>query len=224
MRVRYACAISVFSIALTALAFAVPQQVSIEEFSADMEQWVAAVNDFIGDVRFDESDMRSFLDHYAEFGAMIEGEAADGGEVDYSEENWDEMEEPSMSESFQEILSFMEDGQYRAWAAANGLDADDWMHKSARILILSQGTAMAQFFEMSEAQMQEQMAGLEAQREQMGEEMYAAMMDSFKMMELTREAWGQLPEATTAEAQIIEAHSDELAQLLQLDEGDEWGA
>jgi hypothetical protein len=200
-----------------------PQEVSVEEFSADLEQWVEAVNDFIGDVRFDDADMRSFLDHYGEFAAMMDDERGEGGEEDYSEENWDEMEEPSMSESFQELLTLMEDGQYRAWATANGLDAEDWMQKSARILILSQGTAMAEFFEMSEAQMQEQVAGLEAQREQMGEEMYAAMMDSFKMMQLTGEAWGDLPEATAAEAKIIADHMDEISQLLQLDEGDEWG-
>jgi len=129
-----------------------------------------------------------------------------------------------MSESFQELLALVEDGQYLAWAAGNGLDAEDWMRKSARILLLSQSTAMTEFFAMAEAQMQEQAGSLEEQREQMGEEMYEAMQASFKMMEMTREAWAELPAPTAAEEQLIADHMDEISQLIGMDEGDEWGA
>jgi len=224
MRVRIICALGVLSIALAVVAFAGTQEVSVEEFSADLDQWVEAVNEFIGDVRFDAADMRSFLDHYGEFSAMMDDEAGASGEEDYSEESWDDVEEPNMSESFQDLLTVMEDEQYRAWAAGNGLDPDDWMRKSVRILLLSQRTAMGEYFELADAQMQAQAADLEAQREQMGEEMYAAMKDSMTMMKMTGEAWGELPEPTAAEEQIIADHMDELTQLLQSDEGyDEWG-
>jgi len=221
MKLRSICALSVLAVAFAALSIAAPQEDLVEEFRVDLEVWIEAVGEFISEVSFDEADMRSFLDLYPEFAVLMDGEA-DGAEENWEDEGWNEEEEASLAESFQEVIDLLGDPRYLAWAAENGLSSESWMHKSARILILSQRTVMAEYFQMSEAQMQEQVANLEAQREQMGEEMYAAMQASITMMQMTREAWDDLPRPTAAEEQLIAEHMDEIRQLLEGDEEDEW--
>jgi len=190
MKLRSICALSVLAVAFAALSIAAPQEDLVEEFRVDLEVWIEAVGEFISEVSFDEADMRSFLDLYPEFAVLMDGEA-DGAEENWEDEGWNEEEEASLAESFQEVIELLGDPGYIAWAAEKGLSAESWMHKSARILILSQRTVMAEYFQMSEAQMQEQVANLEAQRE-------------------------------AAEEQLIAEHMDEIRQLLEGDEEDEW--
>ena len=223
MKLCSICVLSVLVAAFAGLSIAAPQEDLVEELRVDLEVWVEAVSDFIGEVSFDEADMRSFLDLYPELAVLMDDEAAIE-EENWDDEGWNEGEDASLAESFQEVINLLGDPRYLSWAAENGLNAEDWMHKAARILILSQGTMMGEYFEMADAQRQEQVGDLEAQREQLGEEMYAAMQASAEMMKLTREAWDDLPRPTAAEEQLIADHMDEISQLIGMDEGDEWGA
>ena len=110
------------------------------------------VNSFVGDVRFDENDVKSLIDLWDEYSEI--------GEDEYDSE--DDIE-------FESILT---DDGYLQWAESHGLDADDWARKTVRITMMLYREQMLEAAEVMPEQVAQQMAMFEEQREQLGEEMY----------------------------------------------------
>lgn len=185
------------------------QEEGLEESNKKFEAMVAEVNDFVGDVRFDEADVVSLIelwDEYNEFGDAIE---------DDDEEMVD----------FDEIVA---DPEYRRWAASHGLDAKDWLQKTIRITMTMYREQLLQSAEQMEPMMQQQLEMIEQQRGQLGEEIYQqskkAMEESAAMGKWMAETASELPEATAAEMAAIENHREQLMTLMMSDdEEDEYG-
>ena len=180
----------------------------VEEASLEFETMVREVNAFVGDVRYDEGDVESLIEHWPELSAL-EPMMADADE----DETFD----------FKGILA---DPTYRAWAASNGLDADDWLRKSTRITMALFREQLLESAAMMPHQMQQQMEMLEEQREQLGEEMYQQMKESMKagaeVSKRMETAARDLPQPTPAEQAALVAHRDELVPLMHGDDDDNW--
>ena len=178
----------------------------VAEATSDFEAMVREVREFVGNVRFDEGDVESLIEHYPELSAL-EPLATDTEE----DETFD----------FKEILA---DPAYRSWAAANGLDAEDWLRTSTRIMMALFREQLLASAAVMPHQMQQQMAMIEEQREQLGEEMYNEMKKSMEAgAEISRRmeaAARDLPQPTPAEQAALDAHRDELILLMQSD--DDW--
>jgi DNA repair ATPase RecN len=183
----------------------------IEEAKADMEAMAAEINEFVGDVRFDESDIQSLIELWDEFDQI--GEA-------YEDDDDDE------TINFSEVLA---DPDYRALASSNGLDPDVWLRKATRIMMVMYREVILEGAAAMPQQMQEQLEMLEQQREQYGEEVYQQMKEAMEnSAELTNamvESAKKFPKATAAEAKLLEGYKDQLTALMSErdDDEDEWG-
>jgi hypothetical protein len=180
----------------------------VDKASREFEVMVREVNAFVGDVRFDEGDVKSLIDHWPELSAL-EPMMADSDE----DETFD----------FKGVLT---DPTYRSWAASNGLDADDWLRKSTRIMMALFREQLLESAAMMPHHMQQQMEMIEEQRAQVGEEMYQQMKEAMeagaeinKRMET---AARELPQPTPAEQAALDAHRDELVPLMHGDDDDDW--
>ena len=197
------------SVALVVLVpvavFAQNESVAMEEAIDTLDQMVVDVVEFVGDVRFDEDDVKSLIDlgdEYSEFGD------------DYDDDN-DTID-------FNTILS---DNEYRRWAASHNLDANDWMRKTVRITMVLYREQMLAMAAIMPEQIAQQLEMMEQQREQLGEEMYQQISQGIKetaaygeaMMEGTR----RLPEPTAAEKAILDQYRDELLVFMEFGDEDE---
>ena len=170
-----------------------------------LDQMSVEVNNFVGDVRFNESDVRSLIDlweEYTEFGE-------DGYETD------DEID----------FASILNDDAYRRWAASHGLEAEDWARKTVRITMVLYREQMLEAAKVMPEQMAQQMAMIEEQREQLGEEMYQqikqGMEESAKYGKAIEENARSLPKPTAAEQVILDKYRAELMMLMESDDEDE---
>jgi methyl-accepting chemotaxis protein len=185
------------------------QEEGLAESGKKFEEMMANVNDFVGDVRFDEADVVSLIelwDEYNEFGEQIE---------DDDEEIVD----------FDEIVA---DPEYRRWAASHGLDAKPWLQKTVRITMTLYREQVLQSAEQMPQQMQQQLEMIEQQRDQFGEEAYQqmkqAMEESVALTEQMVVAAKKFPEANASEMAALESHRDQLMMLMMSDdEEDEYG-
>lgn len=189
---------------LAALALACVQaQEGFDEAAQDVDAMVEAVNDFVRDVRFTEADVESLIEHWDEFSAI--GEAYEDEEDDIVD--------------FDAILA---DAEYQDWADSLGLDAENWLRRTVRITMMVFREQMLAGAAMFPQQMSEQLAMIEQQREQLGEEMYlqmkAAMEQSAAYMQQLSDSAANLPEPTGAEAMALDRHRDTL--MAMMDEGD----
>lgn len=181
-----------------------------DEAAVELEAIAAEINEFVADVRFDESDIQKLIDLWDEFNEF--GEAYEDDEDEFV--------------NFSEILA---DSEYRNFASSYGLDPDDWLRKSVRITMVMAREAIMQGAAAMPQQMQEQLEMLEQQREQYGEEVYQQMKEAMEnSAELTNamvEAAKKYPKATAAEAKLLEIYKDQLTALMSEDEDDEdeWG-
>ena len=198
-----------FCISLFALAPVVASaQSDSERVQEDIEAIVAEVNEFVADVRFDESDIKKLIELWDEFDEF--GEAYDGED--------------------DEIINFSDmlaDPEYRAFASSYGLDPDDWLRKSVRITMVMAREAILEGAAAMPQQMEEQLEMLEQQREQYGEEVYQqmkeAMENSAEMTNAIVEAAKRYPQATADEAKLLEIYREQLTALMSEDDEDEWG-
>ena len=178
------------------------------EAKAKLEAMAAEINEFVGDVRFDESDIQNLIELWDEFNEF--GEAYEDDE--------DELI------NFSEILA---DSEYRNFASSYGLDPDDWLRKSTRIMMVMYREAILQGAAAMPQQMQAQLEMLEQQREQYGEEVYQQMKEAMEnSAELTNtlvETAKKYPQATQAEAKLLETYKDQLTALMSEDDEEEWG-
>jgi len=170
-----------------------------------LDQMSIEVNSFVGDVRFDEDDVISLIDLWEEYSQI--------GEDEYgSEEDID----------FEEILN---DDRYLQWAESHGLDADDWARKTVRITMVLYREQMLEAAKVMPEQMASQMAMIEEQREQLGEEMYQqikqGMEESARYGKAVAENARSLPQPTAAEQAILDKYRAELMMLMESDDEDE---
>lgn len=177
----------------------------MEQSQQEVDQMFAALGEYVGDVRFDEDDVRSLIEHWDE---------------------WDQFGAQSGEDPDEDVIDFnaiLLDSTYREWTAARGLDADDWLRKTLRITMTLYRDQMMMAAQAMPAQMAQQMQMLEQNRAQMGEELYQQMKQGM-------EAAGQygsavvdsarhLPEPTPTERALLEKYSDQLAMIM--DSGDE---
>ncbi|MGB6852367.1 MAG: hypothetical protein WBG49_07195, partial [Thermoanaerobaculia bacterium] len=164
------------------------------------------VNEFVGDVRFNEGDLRSLLENWDDFSLVGENLKKD------SEENSEEMPD------FAEILA---DGEYRRWASQAGVDPEDWLRKSMRVFATMMRGQVLSNMAIAEAQLPAQMERFEAQRSEIGEEMYQqlkqAMENTLATMKNMTEAAGQLPEPSAAEKVLLDKYNTELSAAFMPD-------
>ena len=198
-------------VALAPVMFAQTVEQTVEETQERFAAWVADVNEFVGDVRFGEGDLRSLLDNWDDFSVI--GENLKKG----SEEGSEEMPD------FGEIL---EDEDYRRWASQAGVDPEDWLRKSMRIFATMMRGQVLTNMALAEEQIPKQMEMIEGQRSQLGDEMYQQMKQAMDMTLVTMknmtETAGRLPQPTDAEEELLNKYNAELLAAL-MDNEDENG-
>ena len=171
-----------------------------------LDQMSVEVNSFVGDVRFNESDVKSLIDLWEEYSEIGEDEYEDEEDI-----------------AFESIL---DDDRYLQWADSHGLDADDWARKTVRITMMVYREQMLEAAEVMPEQMAQQMAMIEEQREQLGEEMYQqikqGMEESARYGKAIAENARSLPQPTAAEQAILDTYRAELMMLMESDEDDEY--
>jgi hypothetical protein len=186
--------------------FAQDTEQATKEALDKLDQMSAEVNSFVGEVRFNESDVKSLIDLWEE----------------YSEIGEDEFE----SEEDIEFESMLNDDRYLQWAESHSLDADDWARKTVRITMMLYREQMLEAAKMMPEQMAQQMAMIEEQREQLGEEMYQeikeGMEESAQYGKAIAENARSLPPPTAAEQAILDKYRDELMMLMESDDEDEY--
>ena len=187
--------------------FAQDVEQATEEALETLDQMSVAVNKFVGDVRFDESDVRSLIelwDEYVEFGEDDDG-----------------------TDDAIDFESVLNDDTYLRWAESHGLEAEDWARKTVRITMMIYREQMLEAARVMPEQMAQQMAMLEGQREQLGEEMYQQMKqgmeESAKYGNAIAENARSLPEPTAAEQAVLDKYRAELMMLMESeDDGEEY--
>ena len=198
---------SLGAVALAPVMLAQTVEQTVEETQERFAAWVADVNEFVGDVRFDEGDLRSLLDNWDYFSVIGENLKKD------SEENSEEMP------NFGEIL---EDEDYRRWASQTGVDPEDWLRKSMRIFATMMRGQVLTNMALAEEQIPKQMEMIEGQRSQLGDEMYQQMKQAMDMTLVTMknmtETAGRLPQPTAAEEELLNKYNAELLAAMMDDE------
>ncbi len=178
-----------------------------EEANRKFEEWLEATRAFIGDVTFDEGDVRSLIELWPEFSEL-------GEEFEEDSEEHDELMD------YREILR---DARFRSWAAANGLSGEPWLKKTMRVITMVTRGQMETIFAQAEAQMPKQLEEIEGQRSQMGEEMYQQIKRSIEasvqMFKKQRAAWADMPRPVAGEQALLDKYHDDLVGLMM--EGDE---
>ena len=186
--------------------FAQDAEQATKEALDKLEQMSVEVNSFVGDVRFDESDVNSLIDLWEEYSEI--------GEDEYEAEEGIEFE------------SILNDDRYLQWAESHNLDADDWARNTVRITMMIYREQMLEAAKIMPEQMAQQMAMIEEQREQFGEEMYQqiqqGMEESAQYSKAIAENARSLPEPTAAEQAILDQYRAELMMLMESDEEDDY--
>jgi hypothetical protein len=176
-----------------------------EEALDTLEQMSVEVNKFVGDVRFDESDVRSLIDLWEEYTEFAEDDYESDDEIDFE--------------------SLLDDDAYLRWAASHGLEAEDWARKTVRITMMLYREQMLEAAKVMPEQMAQQMAMIEEQREQLGEEMYQqirqGMEESARYSKAIEQNARTLPKPTADEQVILDNYRAELMMLMESDDEDE---
>jgi hypothetical protein len=180
----------------------------VEESRQPVSDWMRAVSEFAGDVHFNEGDVRNVIDHWEDFSSF--------GGVD--EEVGAEDKEGGWGNEFPAFDQIVGIAEYRAWAEAINVDPEDWLRKSMRILAMIMGEQILANAAEAEEVLPEQMKMIEAQREQIGEEMYqqmkAAMEASSAMMQETIQAAETLPKPTDDERALLKKYRADLERVM----------
>lgn len=181
-------------------------QAEMADAIASVEEMFAGVNEFVKDVRFDNGDVEQFVELWDEWSSY-------GDDMD--------VEDDDDSMDFDELIA---DSEYRAWAASHGLDAEDWARKSVRIMMVLYREQMMASAAEAPRQIEAQLAEIEAQRAQLGEEMYQQLKTSLEasvqVADAMMNAAKTLPQATAAEGKVLDTWRDELIVLMDSDDDD----
>jgi hypothetical protein len=180
------------------------EQATVEALDT-LDKMSVEVNEFVGDVRFDESDVRSLIDLWEEYTEFSEDDYESDDEIDFE--------------------SVLDDEKYVRWAASHGLDAEDWARKTVRITMMVYREQMLEAAKVMPEQMAQQMAMIEEQREQLGEEMYQqikqGMEESATYGKAVEENARSLPKPTADEQVILDKYRAELMTLMESDDDGE---
>jgi hypothetical protein len=180
---------------------------AIEEGKRKLDTLVTEVQEIAGGVRFDEDDVESLIRLWPEFDELSRMVDDDG-------------DDDSMD--FKAVLA---DPNYRRWATSHGVDAEDWMRKTVRIMMTLYREQTLQSAARAPQQIQEQMEMIEQQRAQLGEEAYQQMKEAMEtsaaMSKYMEEAVRKMPEATAAEEAVLDKHRDELMMLMMSDDDED---
>lgn len=167
-----------------------------------LDQMSVEVNNFVGDVRFNEKDVTSLIELWEEYTAFGEEEFDSDDDIDFE--------------------SMLNDDRYLGWAASHDLDAADWARKTVRITMMLYREQMLEAARMMPEQMAQQMAMIEEQRDQLGEEMYQqikqGMDESARYGKAIEQNARSLPEPTAAEQAILDKYRAELMMLMESDD------
>lgn len=178
---------------------------SIEESTREMEKSMDAMAEFVKDVSFNEKDIKSVIANWREFGALGD-EFDDGGTVEGADEE--------ETVDFEELLTYP---AYRSWAKSKGLDPDTWLKKFMRIQTMLMKEVSSEGMAQGSGLIREQLAELEAQRDQLGEDVYrqmkAAMEAGAAAMGTVNTAYDKLPDPTPAEKKLLERYGEQLKNL-----------
>lgn len=177
-----------------------------QEALETLDQMSVEVNNFVGNVRFGEADVSSLIELWEEYNEFGEDQEEDDDVIDFE--------------------SMLSDDAYRRWASSHDLDAEDWLKKSVRITMAIYREQMLEAAAMMPEQLAEQMAMIEDQREQLGEENYQQMKESMDHAANYGEAIAEnarsLPEPTAAEKAVLDRYRDQLMMLMEADDEDEY--
>lgn len=204
--VRRLLAVMLITVAPIAV-FAEDVEDATKEALDKLDQMSVEVNSFVGDVRFDESDVKSLIDLWEEYSEIGEDEYDPEEDIDFE--------------------SILDDDRYLQWVESHGLDADDWARKTVRITMMLYREQMLEAAEVMPQQMAQQMAMIEEQREQLGEEMYQQMKqgmeETIEYGKAIAENARSLPQPTAAEQAVLDEYRAELMMLMESDDEDEDG-
>lgn len=204
-KIRISLAVVLIAAAPIAM-FAQDVEQATKEALDELEQMSVEVNSFVGDVRFDESDVQRLIDLWEEYSEIGEDEYESEEDIDFG--------------------SILNDDRYIQWAESHGLDAEDWARKTVRITMMLYREQMLEAAEAMPEQMAQQIAMLEEQREQLGEEMYQqikqGMEESARYGNAIAENARSLPQPTAAEQAILDDYRAELTVLMESDDEDEY--
>jgi hypothetical protein len=177
-----------------------------QEALETLDEMSVEVNDFVGNVRFGEADVRSLIELWEEYTEFGEDREEDVDMIDFE--------------------SMLSNDAYRRWASSHDLNAEDWLKKSVRITMAIYREQALEAATMMPEQMAEQMAMIEDQREQLGEENYQQMKQSMAHAASYGEAIAEnarsLPEPTAAEKAVLDRYRDQLMMLMEADDEDEY--
>jgi hypothetical protein len=177
---------------------------SVEESNRQFRESMKAMSDFVKDVSFDEGDIKALIAHWDEVNT-IGGEGAGDGAHD---EEDDEMID------FGGILA---DPAYRSWAKSKGFDPDRWLKKFMRIQMMLMKDSITSTASEGSAQLKAQLVEIEAQRAQIGEEMYQQIVQAIQLGATTMSnidtAYDSLPEPTPEEKALLDKYRDQLMNL-----------
>ncbi len=175
-------------------------EAQIEESNRYMQEWVAAISDFVKDVRFDEGDVKNFISYWGELNALGEEEAGTEDEEELVD--------------FEKILSWP---SYRSWAKSKDLDPDTWMKKWMRITAMVMSVQVGESMAQGAEQMKTQLAELDQQRAELGEEAYQQMKQtieaSMASMSNANKTFQKLPRPSAEEKALIDKYLPQITEL-----------
>ena len=183
---------------------------AVEEAKRKLDKLAAEVQEIAGGVRFDEADVESVIELWPEF------------------DEFSQMMDDDYGDDSIEFKAILADPTYLQWASSHGLDAEDWMRKTVRIMMTLYREQTLQTIALAPQRIQEQLEMMEQQRDQMGEELYQQMKQAIEssaaMSKYMEEAVRKMPEATAAEEAVLDKYRDDLMMLMMSDEDeDEYG-
>lgn len=200
------------ALAVSTVGVAQSMDATVERAIAEFEEWMEAIADLTRGVEVSEADLREFLDHWEDMNDL---------EV-MQEEGDDETDVQQFKMDLREVLA---DPEYRSWAAANGLDPEDWLRSSMRITSVMMMVQWQENRESAKAQQQEYAAMVEQQCAQVDDElcqqMRAGLAASRAMSAAMEQAQGKLRPPTTAERELITRYGDVIEATMMSDEFEE---
>ena len=190
--------ISLFMLINVSSALAQSSQDEINDSSVQFEEWTKTLSEFVKDVRFNEKDVQNLISQWDDFNSF--GEEQDTDEEEYIDFN-----------------SILNDSAYRSWAQSRGLDSDEWLKKTMRIMAMIMRTQIAASKSESQFDKTAQLAEIEKMRAQVGEEMYLQMKQAMAAgaaaMQGIDNSYKHLPVPTDSEKTLLIKYNDQLMNL-----------
>ena len=158
------------------------------------------ISDVIGTVTVSEADVKSWLDHRADFEkAML------------ADEDFGAKRAVSLKQAFDHALT---SEVYTAWAKGENLNAEDWLRKSLRIKVLNYRLrALKEAPEQREA-LKAKLEKIEGEKQNLSTGEYenakAAIADTQDLLTKLETYVKTLPEPSEPEKKALETHADEL--------------